>query len=342
MKFRVVILVVLAHLLLLGLLTGRCRKPSSREQLAPSSQESVQAVPADSNPGPVAAGAEENKRPPSRSDGHGLTASTFSGAGLQLPPALATKAAVCQTGVLIDWQARRILWSQRMTEAVPMASLTKMMTALLLMETVAADPTVSLETQVQVSRAASKVGGSQVYLDPRESFSLDDLLKCIMIFSANDAAYLVGEYLGGGDVDRFVGRMNQRAGELGLKTMVFSNPHGLPASSPGRDNQGSALELAFLAGTLLKHPAAVRHSSTWLTYIRQDSKPFQLVNRNRLVRAVAGVNGMKTGYTERSKFCVAATCERNGRILVAVVTGCPSSKARNGLVADLLDWGYSQ
>jgi len=243
----------------------------------------------------------------------------------------------------VDGTNRHILWRRKDTTVTPIASLTKMMTAYLLVEAIKTRADVSLKTQVRVTASAAEVAGSQVYLDPRETFPLQDLLKCIMIFSANDAAHLVAEFLGGGDVQKFVGQMNVRANALGLNHTRFFNPHGLPAAD-GKENQSSPLEMACLAGHLLEHPEIVRWSSTWLSYLRENKqKPFQLVNRNRLVNpreGVPGVNGMKTGYTRKAGYCVAATCVRETRTLIAVVTGCPSSKERNSLVETLLEWGY--
>lgn len=248
----------------------------------------------------------------------------------------------CRTGILIDWDSKDILWRKNADQAVPVASMTKMMTALLLADRVAEDPAVSLSTRVPVTRTASKVGGSQVYLDPREALSLDDLLKCIMIFSANDAAQLVAEYLGNGSVDTFVKAMNDKARLLGMPKARFVTPHGLPGVVPGTD-MATATEMAFLASLLLERPEVVKWSSTRLSYIRENStqfKPFQLVSRNALITTCPGVNGMKTGFTNEAGFCVAATCERGKRRMIAVVTGCSSSPDRDQLVKALFDWGY--
>lgn len=274
--------------------------------------------------------------------GTGLQATTFSVRDLTPPADLRRQTGICKTGVLLDWDGHEILWRKDAEKAVPIASMTKMMTALLLIEDVDAGAA-SLEAPVQVTAAAADVGGSQVYLDPRESLTLDELLKCMMIFSANDAAHLAAEFLAGGNVDAFVKRMNARAVELGLTKTAFRNPHGLPPTGRGRQNQGTAMEMAYLAGQLLKHPQVVRWSSTWVSYIREGTpKKFQLASRNRLIVDCPGVNGMKTGFTNQAGFCVSATCERQGRTLIAVVTGCPSQKQRNDLVAALLNWGYSQ
>ncbi len=260
----------------------------------------------------------------------------------QLPPKLQQLSADCRTGILVDWNNGRVLWNKDPDRPVPIASLTKMLVALVLMETVQADPAVTMQTMVQVTREAYLIGGSQAYLDPRESFSLDDLLKCIMVFSANDAAQLLAQYLGGGDVAAGVSRLNQRAAELGLGSVRIINPHGLPNNDRTDENVGSAKDMAALAGMLLEYPEVVKWSSTRLTYLRENTpKPYQMVNRNKLITECPGVNGMKTGYTDKARYCVAATCVRDSRILVAVVTGVETSAKRNALVSELLNWGYS-
>ena len=212
-------------------------------------------------------------------------------------------------------------------------------------EQIDADPALSLSTPVRISKTAHRIGGSQVYLDPRETLTLDELLKCIMIFSANDAAYQVAEYIGGGDASVFVEKMNRRASAMGMERASFRTPHGLTDSATGTADIATATELAFLGAVLLDRPEVVKWSSTRLSYIRENSekfKPFQLVNRNALITSCEGVNGMKTGYTSKAGFCVTATCKRDGRTLIAVVTGCSTKKDRNELVKALFEWGYQQ
>ncbi|OGV75320.1 MAG: hypothetical protein A3K19_18425 [Lentisphaerae bacterium RIFOXYB12_FULL_65_16] len=260
-----------------------------------------------------------------------------------LPKALQTKAALCRAGVVLDWTHRRILWEKNAADPVPIASMTKMMTVLLLMEAVR-DPYsgVTLTTPVRVTKGTWAISEGQVYMDPRETFTMDELLKCMLIHSANDAAYLVAETLGGGSPKRFCQRMNQRAKEQGLSSFAFFNAHGLTEPNRPRQNSAAPFDLAFLAGHLLDYPEVVHWSSTWSSPIREKTKkPFLLTNRNKLVKTCPGVNGMKTGFTNVAGFCVTATCTRNDRVLIVVATGCPSSVARDDLVTKLLDWGYS-
>jgi len=253
------------------------------------------------------------------------------------------KVADCRTGVVVDWSRRTILWGKEETKDVPIASLTKMMTTLLLMEALHDGSGLTLDTKVAVTRESASVGGRQVWLDPRESFSLQDLLRCMLIHSANDAAYLVGQKVAGSE-KVFVARMNQRAAALGLRTLAFHNAHGLPEGAGRDENMGSALDLAYLAGRLLAYDDVVEWSATRLSYLqpRVDGKKTQLLNTNKLIGRVPGVNGMKTGYTSKSGYCLTATCERGDRKIIAVVTGCTRATDRDKLAADLLEWGYAQ
>lgn len=329
-KGLIFVVVVLAHLALARLLLRPERLP-----VGPGSGEVEPVSPVqESDTGPTVGDVGQ----------HEQTAFRYSLA--QLPATLGGKTKQCKAGVVVDWSAKVMLWRKAETTTLPIASLTKMMTVLLLMEDVERRPDISLGTRVQVTSSAAAVAGSQAYLDPRETFTLEELLKCVMIFSANDAAYLVGEFLGGGDVQAFIKRMNSKAGELRLRDTLFYNCHGLPIPKQKQQNRSHALGMAQLAGRLLEYEQVVRWSSTWLSYIRENtSKRFQLVNRNQLVNPVngcPGVNGMKTGYTRAAGYCLAATCERQGRTVIAVVLGCSSQDARNELVRGLLDWAYTQ
>lgn len=332
-KKLIIILVTFIHLGLILIIARSCGEQSSAKQGD------------DDTPSPPQSETEET--PSSTGNGAEATLQSipFSFLPRGLSPELTSRQKSCRTGVLIDWEKQEILWRKSAEKPVPIASMTKMMTALLLVEAIKTDPSLSLNTQVRVTKAASLVGGSQVYLDPRESLSIDDLLKCMVIFSANDAAYQIADYLSKGDVPAFVKKMNSRAKALGLSKATFYTPHGLTDSATGRADQATAMELAFLGAKLLQHPDVVKWTSTRLSYIRENSakfKPFQLVNRNKLITSCPGVNGMKTGFTTKAGFCVTATCEREGRVLIAVVTGCSSSQARNDLVKALFDWGYNQ
>jgi len=255
-----------------------------------------------------------------------------------MPQALRNKIGDCRQGVLVLRETRRVLWQKKANSPAAIASLTKMMTVLLLMERIRSSTDISLNTRVRVTREAAAVGGSQVYLDPRETFTLEELLRCIMIFSANDAAYLVAQYLEAGDARRFVAAMNRRARELGMVHTRYYTPNGLP-DAKRRENLSTPLEQAELAERLLDYPEVVHDASTWISTIREKTrKPFKLVNRNRLVHDCPGVVGLKTGFTRKAGYCVAAVCRRGGKTAIAVLMGCRSSRRRNALASALFDW----
>ncbi len=268
---------------------------------------------------------------------------------LSLPAKLQAQAnSGCTSAILIDWTTKELLWAKNPDTAVPIASMTKMMTTQLLMEAIHKEKRVDMQTRVQVTRACSKIGGSQVWLDPRESFTVEELTKCVMVKSANDAAYLLGEFLANGDYAAFVARMNQRAAELGCTGMKFYNSHGLPPDPKSPENQATPRELAMLAARLVEYPDLMQICGIKLDALQRPAtnpgKPTEIFNHNTLIskRPCAGVDGMKTGLTNKSGHCITATCLRNGRRLIAVVCGGHTAIDRDRLTAALLDWGYAQ
>ena len=332
MKFLILGAIILIHLVVLGFLLGPC---SPERGGAPQPEAGAAAA----APSDVAAPAAEAP----------VSSLTFgprfySESLAVLPPAVANAAQECAVGIVVDWSARTVLWKKQDEKAVPIASLTKMMTVLMLMDALEKDPALTLQTPVQVTKEASLVGGRQVWLDPHETFTLDQLLKCTLIFSANDAAYLLGQFLAGGDCATFVSRMNSHARELGLQHFTFHNPNGLPEGPRELENTGSARELSYLAGRLLNYPAVLKWSQTQNeTLASPRRKPStMLTSTNKLLGTVPGVNGMKTGFTDDAGWCMAATCTRGGRTVIVVVTGCKEAKSRNALVASLVNWAYDQ
>jgi len=224
-----------------------------------------------------------------------------------LTPALVTATKACRTGLVIDLTNREILWEKNADQPVEIASMTKMMTAFLLMRAIHVDKRVTLGDVVPVSRTAAETGGSQVWLAEGERFSVEELARCMMIKSANDAAQLLAEYLGGGSADAFVAAMNSQARQLGLTHMQFYNPHGLPPDPRRKrpENEGTARELAFLASRLLEYPDVLRWASTRedkLIHQKGKNPVTQFTNHNGLIGVCPGVNGMKTGYTAKSQY----------------------------------------
>jgi D-alanyl-D-alanine carboxypeptidase (penicillin-binding protein 5/6) len=252
------------------------------------------------------------------------------------------------TGILVDLGTRQVLWAKHPRKGVPIASMTKIMTVLLAFELIQKRKDVSLDTIIQVTREAMKTGGSSVYLDVREKFSLRELLKTIMIKSANDSAQLVAQFFGGGDRERFIKLMNYKARKLYLPATKFYTPHGL-ADNKRRNNLSSPEGMAILAEQLLEYPLAMKWAATWQeTFRSPKSKAFQKFrNHNNLVMTrpnlgCRGVDGLKTGFIRKAGFCITVTCKREKRRLVGVVTGFKRAKTRDKFIRKLLDWGYNK
>ena len=220
--------------------------------------------------------------------------------------------------VLLEAETGTVLFESQPHLQRPPASMVKMMVVLLTMERVA-DGSLSLDDDVRASAWASSMGGSQVYLKEGEVFPLRDMLRAVVIASANDASVAVAEHIAGSTV-AFVDLMNERAKELGLHDTVYRSVHGLPAKAAGDDDMTSAADLARLARELLKYDDVVAWASTPQALFRDGA--FQLTNTNHLINRYAGANGMKTGYHGRAGFGVTATARRGDFALVAVVLAC--------------------
>lgn len=239
-------------------------------------------------------------------------------------------------GLVVDASSGRVLWAKNARTPMEIASLTKMMTMLLAVEALQRGE-VSLDTTITVTRAAANVGGSQVYLKEGETFPLSELLKTIIISSANDSSHLVAEKLGG-DVERFVRRMNERARALGMTGTRYYNPHGLPLAS-GR-NVSTALDVALLARQLVKYPLVVQWSSTWMDTFRGGT--FTLHNHNRLVRSLPGCDGLKTGFYRAAGYSNAITVQRDGVRMIIVVLGVKDRVTRDRVASELAEWAYRE
>lgn len=260
---------------------------------------------------------------------------------LFLPKALAeTKhdlAPQALSAVLMDADTGTVLFEKNSHKPLPPASITKVMTMLLVMEALD-DGKISLKDPVRVSEYAASMGGSQIYLEPGEQMTVEDLLKAVAVASANDASVALAEYIAGTE-EQFVEMMNKRAKELGLKNTHFQNPNGLPA----KDHYSTAYDIAVMSRELLKHPEITKYTGIYQDYLRQNSKkPFWLVNTNKLVRFYQGLDGIKTGYTSEAKFCLTATAKRGNFRTIAVVMGEPDTKKRNQEVCQMLDYAFNR
>ena len=241
----------------------------------------------------------------------------------------------CKSAVLMEATTGKILYEQNADEGLPPASVTKVMTLLLIMEAVDSG-VIGLEDQVTVSANAASMGGSQVYLKEGEQMPLEDLLKSVVIASANDAAVALAEYVCG-SIPAFVSRMNERAAQLGMENTHFENVTGLDDTV--ENHKTSAKDIAMMSRALIEHKTILKYSSIWMDTIRNGA--FGLTNTNRLVRFYPGCTGLKTGSTSKAGFCVSVTAERENLSLICVIMGAESRDIRNAAAASLLDWGFA-
>lgn len=243
-----------------------------------------------------------------------------------------------KSAILMEAKTGEILYSKNKDEELPPASMTKIMTMLLVMEALE-DDRASLDDILVISENAAGMGGSQVYLEPGEKMSLEELMKAIAISSANDASVAVAEYIAGTE-GLFIKRMNERAKELGMDNTYFYNTNGLPsASSEITGNYTTAYDLALLTKELIDYSCIFKWSSTWMDSLRDGE--FVLNNTNKLVRHYPGADGLKTGYTSEAKYCLTATAFRDNLRFITVVMGADSSKKRFDETVKLLSYGFN-
>ena len=238
------------------------------------------------------------------------------------------------SAVLMEKETGIVLCENNAHEKLEPASVTKVMTMLLIMEALDSGR-MKKEDMVSTSAYAASMGGSQVFLEEGEQMSVHDLLKCIAVSSANDAAVAMAEHLAGSEA-AFVDKMNARAAELGMKDTHFSNCTGLPIA----EHYTSAYDIALMSRQLiLHHPDIQTYATIWMDSIRGGA--FGLSNTNRLIRFYNGATGLKTGFTDSALYCLSATAERDGMELVAVVMKSPTSDDRFQAAKVLLDYGFA-
>jgi len=240
----------------------------------------------------------------------------------------------CKSAILMEKETGSVLFDRSSHEKLPPASVTKVMTMLLVMEALDSG-TITPDDMVTVSANAAGMGGSQVYLKQGEQMSVRELLKCVAVVSGNDCAVALAEYLAGSE-SAFVQRMNERAAQLGMSDTTFFNCTGLPA--PGHET--SAHDIALMSRELiLNHPGIREYTTVWMDSIRNGE--FGLTNTNRLIRFYEGATGLKTGSTDAALYCMSATAEREGMELIAVVMAAPTTLQRFSDAQTLLDYGFS-
>ena len=250
-----------------------------------------------------------------------------------------------QSAIVIDARTGKILFEDRAAVYAYPASVTKLMTMLITLEQIDAG-NIGLSDKVAITKEGLGVGGSQIYLDSRESgvFTVNDLLNAVVIHSACDAARVLGIHVAGSK-DAFIDMMNQKARELGMNSTVYHSEHGLPPSGGAQPDISTAYDVAILTLACLRHPETLRYTSTKLAYLPLSpirKEKFMLANRNALVGKdpYAGCDGLKTGYHKIGGWSLAATAERNGHRVVSVVLGAPDKTTRNATTRKLLDKGF--
>ncbi|MBR6470741.1 MAG: D-alanyl-D-alanine carboxypeptidase [Victivallales bacterium] len=371
-KYPVIAGIVIIHVCILALFfspgqTLSCQRraasassetPLPADNLTPTTPPAVKGQPAKATPTTPAKG---GGKPASQTGRHNLKpyqTGHYQKGICPLSEKLEKEVGDVRSGVLVDLNSHVILWEKNPSKAYPIASLTKMLTSLMLLQRVEGTPGLSLDgTTITITKddrayfKREKING--VYLDEGESFTLQEYLKCMIISSANDAAYIVGKYLGDGNVETGVQRMNEQAKKLGLNDLVFHNPHGLPIDrKDGQriENMGSAISVAYLAECVMQFPEFMKWSGTARDSIMHRNKPFDLNSTNHLLRnRVPGVNGLKTGFTNTAGYCIAVSCTREGRTMllvlmgVSVKTAAPDKgKRRDEIARQLLDWAFQQ
>lgn len=227
------------------------------------------------------------------------------------------------------------LFAYNADEQLQPASVTKIMTMLLTMEALERGE-VTLDTMITGSEYACSMGGTQVWLEPGEQMSLNDMLKAIAVGSANDCAVAVAEHLAGTEA-AFVERMNQRAAELGCTNTQFINANGLDGM--GQKTMTSARDIALISCELLRHPKILEYTGIWMDSIRGGK--FSLANTNKMLKSYPGLTGLKTGYISEAGFCISASAERDGLSLVAVVMAAPTKETRMADASALLNYGFA-
>ena len=238
-----------------------------------------------------------------------------------------------ESAILIEQNTGQILYSHNIHEKLRPASVTKVMSILLIMEALD-NGKISLTERIPCSENASSMGGSQIWLDPKETLSVDEMLKAICVVSANDCTVAMAEYLGGSE-ENFVNMMNQKAKELGMNDTTFKNCHGIDEDG----HETSSYDISLMSRELLaKHPNITNYTTIWMDSLR-DGKS-ELVNTNKLIRNYNGATGLKTGSTSLALYNLSASATRDGLSLIAVIMKAPSTKIRFAEAQKLLDYGF--
>ncbi|MGM8214030.1 D-alanyl-D-alanine carboxypeptidase family protein [Bacillaceae bacterium W0354] len=240
-----------------------------------------------------------------------------------------------KSAILMEYDTGEILYNQENHKRLPPASMTKIMTLLLVMEALEKG-TITLDEKIRVSEHAASMGGSQVYLEPFEEMTVEDLIKSVAIASANDASVALAERIAVTE-EEFVKMMNNKVEELGLENTHFMNSTGLSA----KNHYSTAYDMAIMARELLKYENITDYTKIYEDYLRKGTdNEFWLVNTNKLVKFYQGVDGLKTGFTNEAKYCLTATAKRGDMRVIAVVMGADTIKDRNADITNMLDYAF--
>jgi len=242
-----------------------------------------------------------------------------------------------KSALLMDAGTGTVLYEKNAHEQLAPASVTKIMTMLLVMESLDSNK-ITLNDDVVVSERASKMGGTQLYLEPGEIKTVEELMKGVAIRSANDAAVALGEYIAGTE-ELFIQQMNSRSKELGMENTTFVNTNGLPAEG----HVTTAYDIALMSRELLKHKDVHKWLTTWMdtVVVGKKQSPQSLVNTNKLLNTYQGINGLKTGYTSDAMHCISASATRGNTTFISVIMAAPTSPIRFSEASKLLDYGFA-
>lgn len=243
---------------------------------------------------------------------------------------------VGKSAYMVDYATGTVLYARNENERLPIASMVKIMTSLLTLEAVERGD-ISLDDDVEISQNSASMGGSQVFLDAGTTHKAGELLKTVIVASANDSCVALAEHISG-SVENFVAKMNARAKELGMNDTSFKNCTGLPAA----ESFSSAKDVSVMFRQLVKHKEYFEYAKIWLEdYKHPDGRTTTITNTNKLVRFYQGCDGGKTGFTSEAKFCLCATAKKSDMRVVAVVIGAESSKIRNAAISSMFDYAFS-
>ena len=239
------------------------------------------------------------------------------------------------SAILLEAETGEVIFEKNADKRVPPASITKIMTLLLAMEAVE-DGKLNLDEEIEISRKAESMGGSQVYLPANITLKLESVLEAVAMASANDASVAIAEAVGG-SYNNFIAMMNERAKELGMENTNFVNSTGLPAEN----HYSTARDISIMARELIKHKKVLEWTSTWLDYIELPERKAMVVNTNELIKRYDGFDGLKTGHTQEAGFCLAGTAENNNMRLISVVLNGETLKEREEVTTKLMDYGFN-